>query len=174
MKGIIDELINNSDTSVKLRNRYVFKLIPMLNPDGVLYGNNRCSLIGVDLNRHYINPIFTLTPTIQSYKKLINHLSNECNLYLIADIHGHSRLKNIVSYGIDMETSFHMNKQKDVASFKKRSKLFDHYLSKDYNHIINRYQLFPYLLSNNLPNIFSFNNSSWNLGGKIKEGTVCE
>jgi hypothetical protein len=28
----------------------------MLNPDGVIHGNYRCSLAGVDLNRQWVNP----------------------------------------------------------------------------------------------------------------------
>jgi len=38
-----------------LRHHFVFKIIPMVNVDGVIHGNNRCSLAGVDLNRHWKN-----------------------------------------------------------------------------------------------------------------------
>ena len=34
-----------------LRNHFVFKVVPMLNPDGVVNGNYRSSLAGEDLNR---------------------------------------------------------------------------------------------------------------------------
>lgn len=37
--------------AIKLRDKFVFKIIPMLNPDGVIVGNYRCSLAAVDLNR---------------------------------------------------------------------------------------------------------------------------
>ena len=51
MEGILDYLLNNEDpNSIELRNRFVFKVVPMLNPDGVIIGNTRCSLAGVDLN----------------------------------------------------------------------------------------------------------------------------
>lgn len=36
----------------------------MLNPDGVIVGNYRCSLAGSDLNRNYIAPLRKLHPTI--------------------------------------------------------------------------------------------------------------
>jgi hypothetical protein len=29
----------------------VFKIIPIINVDGVIFGNYRCSLSGIDLNR---------------------------------------------------------------------------------------------------------------------------
>lgn len=51
MEGIIDFLMSDHSDAVALRNLYVFKLVPMLNPDGVIVGNYRCSLGGHDLNR---------------------------------------------------------------------------------------------------------------------------
>jgi len=39
-----------------LRDNFVFKVIPMLNPDGVIVGNYRCSLSGLDLNRQWQGP----------------------------------------------------------------------------------------------------------------------
>ncbi|MFM7850974.1 MAG: M14 family zinc carboxypeptidase [Flammeovirgaceae bacterium] len=51
MKGCIDFLVSDDEKAQFLRNTYVFKIIPMLNPDGVIVGNYRCSLIGQDLNR---------------------------------------------------------------------------------------------------------------------------
>jgi len=32
---------------------YVFYVIPMVNPDGVVFGNYRCNLTGKDLNRKW-------------------------------------------------------------------------------------------------------------------------
>lgn len=40
-----------------LRSNFVFKVVPMLNPDGVVVGNYRASLAGVDLNRVYKKPL---------------------------------------------------------------------------------------------------------------------
>jgi len=51
MEGIIDFLMSNAPEALVLRDRYVFKIVPMLNPDGVIVGNYRCSLGGYDLNR---------------------------------------------------------------------------------------------------------------------------
>lgn len=51
MKGVIQFLVSDDDKAIFLRNHYVFKIIPMLNPDGVIVGNYRCSLVGQDLNR---------------------------------------------------------------------------------------------------------------------------
>ena len=51
MQGAIDFLLSPCKEAVLLRKNFVFKLIPMLNPDGVRYGKTRVSMLGVDLNR---------------------------------------------------------------------------------------------------------------------------
>ena len=51
MNGVIEFLVSDDDKAEYLRNTFVFKVIPMLNPDGVIVGNYRCSLAGTDLNR---------------------------------------------------------------------------------------------------------------------------
>lgn len=54
----------------------VFKIIPMLNPDGVINGNNRTSLSGQDLNRVWDNPKPDVHPTIYQCKKLAQDLQS--------------------------------------------------------------------------------------------------
>ena len=54
MEGAIQYLL--SDAAASLRNYFIFKIIPMLNPDGVISGNARCSLSGKDLNRQWLFP----------------------------------------------------------------------------------------------------------------------
>ena len=46
MNGVIDFLVSEDFQAQFLRNTFVFKIIPMLNPDGVIVGNYRCSLMG--------------------------------------------------------------------------------------------------------------------------------
>lgn len=53
MKGVIDYLVGPSVEARILRDHFIFKIIPMLNPDGVILGNTRCSLSGLDLNRQW-------------------------------------------------------------------------------------------------------------------------
>ncbi len=57
-----------------LRDNFVFKIIPMLNPDGVIVGNYRCSLAGVDLNRSYRDPVREVYPTVAAAKVLLTSL----------------------------------------------------------------------------------------------------
>jgi murein tripeptide amidase MpaA len=46
LKGIIDFLISPDPKANELRDKFVFKIVPMLNPDGVINGNYRCCLSG--------------------------------------------------------------------------------------------------------------------------------
>jgi murein tripeptide amidase MpaA len=55
MRGFIDYLTGPSLDAKILRDNFVFKIVPMLNPDGVVNGNYRCSLSGQDLNRQVLD-----------------------------------------------------------------------------------------------------------------------
>jgi murein tripeptide amidase MpaA len=57
-----------------LREAFVFKIVPMLNPDGVIVGNLRCSLTGVDLNRIYSNPLREVFPTVFHTKVCFDYI----------------------------------------------------------------------------------------------------
>ena len=56
MKGAIRFLLSDCPEASVLRDKFIFKIIPMLNPDGVINGNYRCSLAGTDLNRRWKVP----------------------------------------------------------------------------------------------------------------------
>lgn len=73
----------------------------MLNPDGVINGNYRCSLAGCDLNRRWKFPNKILHPTIYATKRLIKAVQSERQIVLFCDMHGHSRKQNVFIYGCD-------------------------------------------------------------------------
>ncbi len=68
---VIDFLVGNSVEARILRENFVFYVVPMLNIDGVINGNYRFNLAGVDLNRQYINTSKTQHPTIYHLKQVI-------------------------------------------------------------------------------------------------------
>uniref|UniRef100_A0A8B9D266 Cytosolic carboxypeptidase 1 n=1 Tax=Anser brachyrhynchus TaxID=132585 RepID=A0A8B9D266_9AVES len=111
MKGTLEYLMSNNPNAQSLRESYIFKIIPMLNPDGVINGNHRCSLSGEDLNRQWQNPNPDLHPTIYHAKGLLQYLAAIKHLPLVyCDYHGHSRKKNVFMYGCSIkETMWHTN-----------------------------------------------------------------
>eukprot|EP00826_Nyctotherus_ovalis_P065805 TRINITY_DN9687_c0_g4_i1.p1 TRINITY_DN9687_c0_g4~~TRINITY_DN9687_c0_g4_i1.p1 ORF type:complete len:308 (+),score=55.09 TRINITY_DN9687_c0_g4_i1:768-1691(+) len=114
IEAILQFLVGESKTSKKLLNACVFKVVPMLNPDGVVVGNYRCSLAGYDLNRQWIDPKQSMFPEIYHTKNLIRETQN---VVLFCDFHGHSRKKNIFIYGCN-------------AAKKHRERVFPYLLSQ--------------------------------------------
>ena len=99
MKGVIDYLVGPSIGARILRDNFIFKIIPMVNPDGVILGNTRCSLIGKDLNRQWQEPTQEAHPVLFYMKQTIKKTQAEREILLFCDFHGHSRKKNIFMYG---------------------------------------------------------------------------
>ncbi|KAG8455300.1 hypothetical protein GDO86_001482, partial [Hymenochirus boettgeri] len=111
MKGTLEFLMGRSAAAQRLREAFIFKIVPMLNPDGVISGNHRCSLSGEDLNRQWQNPNADLHPTIYHAKGLLQYLAAIKHAPLIyCDYHGHSRKKNVFMYGCSAkETMWNTN-----------------------------------------------------------------
>ncbi|XP_034396462.1 cytosolic carboxypeptidase 1 isoform X3 [Cyclopterus lumpus] len=124
MKGTLEFLMGTSPLAASLREAYIFKIVPMLNPDGVVNGkvlqlllcspslcilllfccSHRCSLSGEDLNRQWQNPNPELHPTIYHTKSLLQYLAHIQRAPLVfCDYHGHSRKKNVFMYGCSVK-----------------------------------------------------------------------
>ncbi|XP_057364201.1 LOW QUALITY PROTEIN: cytosolic carboxypeptidase 2 [Manis pentadactyla] len=142
MKGFLDFILSKSPDAQLLRDIFVFKVVPMLNPDGVIVGNYRCSLAGRDLNRNYKTVLKESFPCIWYTRNMIKRLLEEREVLLYCDFHGHSRKNNIFLYGCNNNNP-------------------KYWLHE---------QVFPLMLSKNAPDKFSFRSCSFKVQ-RCKEGT---
>ncbi|XP_064220954.1 cytosolic carboxypeptidase 2 isoform X1 [Aotus nancymaae] len=142
MKGFLDFILSNSPDAQLLRDIFVFKVLPMLNPDGVIVGNYRCSLAGRDLNRRYKTILKESFPCIWYTRNMIKRLREEREVLLYCDFHGHSRKNNIFLYGCN---------------------------NKNHKYWLHE-RVFPLMLSKNAPDKFSFHSCNFKVQ-KCKEGT---
>ena len=103
IKGAIEFLMGDSDEAKYLRDNFIFKIIPMINVDGVIMGNTRTSLAGCDLNRRWSNPNEFLHPEIYSAKELIMNFASNKKIECIVDFHGHFGAFNSFFYANNMK-----------------------------------------------------------------------
>lgn len=69
LEGILKFLTEKNNEQAKiLLDKFVFKIVPMLNPDGVFRGYYRLDTNGQNLNRYYIDPSPKTEPTIYAVK----------------------------------------------------------------------------------------------------------
>ena len=87
----------------------------MLNTDGVINGNYRCSLAACDLNRKFgTSSSKILHPSVYYTKALVNELIEvqKKKFFLYLDLHGHSAKKNVFQYGNKLEALQYVKGQK--------------------------------------------------------------
>ncbi|CAG5096104.1 Oidioi.mRNA.OKI2018_I69.XSR.g14474.t1.cds [Oikopleura dioica] len=126
MKGFLDFITSMDPDAVTLRGHFIFKVIPMLNPDGVIVGNYRCSLAGRDLNRRYKTTLREAFPAIYALTRNVQIFQKEHEVAFYIDLHGHSRKHNVFMYGCQSVEQPGLEK------------------------------VFPYMMSLNAPGIFKF------------------
>ncbi|XP_039568268.1 cytosolic carboxypeptidase 2 isoform X3 [Passer montanus] len=143
MRGFLDFLLSAHEDAQLLRRLFVFKVVPMLNPDGVVVGNSRCSLAGRDPNRAYGKALPGCFPGVWHLRAMVQRVLAEREVVLYCDFHGHSRKHNVFMYGCD-------------AGGDTGTRL--------------RQRAFPLMLSKNAPNKFSFSSCKYQVQ-KSKEGT---
>ncbi|XP_062848518.1 cytosolic carboxypeptidase 2 isoform X2 [Trichomycterus rosablanca] len=143
MQGFLDFLLGESADARLLRETFVFKVVPMLNPDGVVVGNYRCSLAGRDLNRYYCTLLRDLFPCVWYTRNMVKRLLAVREVVLYCDFHGHSRKNNVFMYGC--------NDSKDPS-------------------VCLQERVFPLMMSKNAKDKFSFRSCKFKMQ-KSKEGT---
>ena len=116
IRGAVEFLLSNDPLAQTLRKSFVFKVVPMLNPDGVRYGNYRCSLLGVDLNRRWLNPSKNLHPTVFYTKRMMQVFAEEHEVAYYCDFHGHSSKRNVFMYGCSKPATCFESRKMNVSS----------------------------------------------------------
>ncbi|XP_046434949.1 cytosolic carboxypeptidase 1-like isoform X4 [Neodiprion fabricii] len=108
MHGTLVALLASSTYASSLRDDYVFKVVPMLNSDGVINGCNRYGLTTEDLNRRWSNPNKILHPVIFHTKGLMEYCTRVLQKppHVFVDYHGHSRRKNVFLFGCSRSGSW--------------------------------------------------------------------
>nr|CAD7456842.1 unnamed protein product [Timema tahoe] len=100
-QGLIDFLVSSHPIAQVLRDHVVFKIIPMMNPDGVYLGNYRSTLMGFDLNRTWHQISRWAHPTLHAVHTMLTELDQikDVELDFVLDLHAHSSLLGVFVYG---------------------------------------------------------------------------
>ena len=98
--GFVNFLLREHDPRARaLRERFVFKLIPMINPDGVYRGHYRADTRGANLNRCYLACPFETHPSVNAIAALVRHLHAKGVLSFYIDTHGHATKRGCFIFG---------------------------------------------------------------------------
>jgi hypothetical protein len=99
-EGAMRFLLDEADPRARaLRERFVFKLVPMINPDGVYRGHYRADTLGTNLNRVYGAPAAHLHPAVFAISRLVLSLHESGQLQFYIDCHAHSNKRGCFLFG---------------------------------------------------------------------------
>ena len=100
LEGLLELLLRPNDPrAIALRERFVFKIIPMLNPDGVWHGHYRFDSRGVNLNRCYVDAAPDLHPSTHAALAVATQSHAAGELLLTIDLHAHAGRRGCFFYG---------------------------------------------------------------------------
>ena len=157
--GFIKFMLSDHPIAQKLRSVLIFKIVPMINIDGVIVGNYRTSLAAKDLNRNYRFPRQDVFPVIWYIKEILrqNRRAGKVNQFYI-DMHGHSRKKSSFMYGC-CEVNLKMLPDEDFADYQERR--LEHNIQQ---------RMLPWLIGQRAKELFNFDYCAFSMR-KSKEST---
>nr|XP_050851356.1 cytosolic carboxypeptidase 6 [Vespula vulgaris] len=100
-QGLMDFLVSTHPIAQVLRHYVIFKIVPMINPDGVFFGNYRSTLMGMDLNRNWNRISEWIHPTLSATKSMLESLDKNTHTPLdcVLDLHAHTNATGVFVYG---------------------------------------------------------------------------
>eukprot|EP00927_Polykrikos_kofoidii_P006342 TRINITY_DN12577_c0_g1_i3.p1 TRINITY_DN12577_c0_g1~~TRINITY_DN12577_c0_g1_i3.p1 ORF type:complete len:784 (-),score=134.17 TRINITY_DN12577_c0_g1_i3:98-2449(-) len=99
INGLLRFVLSDDPRAAILRRRCVFKIVPMLNPDGVALGHTRTSSLGYDLNRCYRNPAVDQHESVFVVKEMLLGWASRGDLLLYVDCHAHTSRRGCFLFG---------------------------------------------------------------------------
>lgn len=113
MEGLINFLLSENEDAQLAREKFVYIMIPMMNPDGVFNGTTRYNMEMEDLNNIWLNDE-KIQPEVLGVKNWVDTWYNDGGkIDLFLDIHNHTQLytynvflfkdNNLDSLGITMD-----------------------------------------------------------------------
>lgn len=100
LNGILDLLTDKeSQVGKALLKQFVFKIVPLLNPDGVARWYYRLDTKSQNLNRYYTDPKIEAQPTIFAVKKAIEQQNELGKLKVYIDLHAHASKRGWFMFG---------------------------------------------------------------------------
>ena len=99
IQGMMEFLSSDHGIAKDLRKHVIFKLFPVMCPDGVYLGNSRCTLLGADLNRSWHKANEFHHPILWKVKQYILNCHERHNLDFVIDLHASSSLMGIFIQG---------------------------------------------------------------------------
>ncbi|CAJ1367950.1 unnamed protein product, partial [Effrenium voratum] len=88
--GLLDFLASGTAAAQELLRRFVFFILPVLNPDGVACGHHRLDLRAENLNRVYGKASWEDHPSVVAAEKACLRAHRHQGLRLYLDLHAHS------------------------------------------------------------------------------------
>ena len=77
LEGFVSFILSDDPRAQQMRKDFIIYVVPMLNIEGVVHGNQRTNLAGYDLNRRWAEPSPYITPIIFTAKNLMRIIERE-------------------------------------------------------------------------------------------------
>ena len=97
--GILKTLINDNPLNKILLDNFIFKLIPIINVDGVSNGYFRLEQDGFNLNRCYLNPNQKINPENFAITKLFYFYASNYKIRYYFDLHADMNSRGVYTFG---------------------------------------------------------------------------